>query len=190
MMAFTSKVVILLLFSSLAWWQASALGRSAEIVTQGLNNIETVTRSLYAEGKGISKSNFEVKGPQVVDGIKNITKACFRASLSVQKVKNDSVDSFRLSDSDTAAVLQALRGAGFAQLLLSALFTDLKYRQYLVRYRPSVEEALITRRSSLDSYFSILISLIPKESEQAFRKIFKTVRNAEDLAISKYKYRA
>ncbi|CAM6121869.1 unnamed protein product [Calypogeia fissa] len=140
-MAFTSKAIILLLFSSLAWWQASALDGSTEIV-QGLKNITTMTKALTTEVNRISKSNVGVYGRRVVDGIENITKAFVRANSSLNTVSG------RLSDRDEFPVLGAFIKVSQAHRNLTRSLVAEKTFIILITngYAESIESALFRLR--------------------------------------------
>ncbi|CAM6100076.1 unnamed protein product [Calypogeia fissa] len=74
-MAFTSKVVFVLLVSSLAWCQASAQeSKPVGTIVKGLGNLTTLINSLTTEVNEIEIGNFINEGPKVVQGIVNIAQ--------------------------------------------------------------------------------------------------------------------
>ncbi|CAM6100075.1 unnamed protein product [Calypogeia fissa] len=74
-MAFTSKVVFVLLVSSLAWCQVfSQESKPVRTIVKGLADLTALTNNLTTQVKGIAAmGNFISEGPKVLQGIQNIT---------------------------------------------------------------------------------------------------------------------
>ncbi|CAM6114835.1 unnamed protein product [Calypogeia fissa] len=124
-MAFTSKVVFVLLFSSLAWCQDSEQESEAvEPIVKGLKELATLSKNLATKVNGFAMGNFKSEGPNVIQGIENIGKkfydldgdllALLNAPGGVSKL-SDPKDKLLKAYKKLVVAVQELRDALIAQ---------------------------------------------------------------------------
>ncbi|CAM6114913.1 unnamed protein product [Calypogeia fissa] len=181
-MAFTSKVIFMLLASSLTWWQASSKGSTpTTTIDDTLTSITTISNNLTTQVVGITDMTFAMVGPKIAPGIEEIANAFTQGDTYLKTVSG------QLSDTDGDAVVEKFKMLVVAlEKLLEALsakntFTGLKV------FTEQISAALVCLRSAaIDGDSFDLVSLLPVSVKKAGRNLIKQLSTAIVDALKRY----
>ncbi|CAM6114905.1 unnamed protein product [Calypogeia fissa] len=181
-MAFTSKVIFMLLASSLAWWQGYSKGSTpTTTIDDTLTSITTILNNLTTQVDGITdEASAMILGPKIAPGIDEIANAFTQGDTNLTTVSGP------LADTDGDAVVQKFEMLVVAlETLLKALSAKNTFTG-LEDFTEQIRTALFGLISAaVDGYNFDLVSLLPN-SETDGRTLNDRCSKAIDGALKAY----